>query len=292
MEKDNLKYNKKSQFLIDSRGFTTGLPIGVIMRFLFPGGYFDTKRVDADYAAQAESLRDRGFEISTIGLETLNSGLSRIYPPPHNGETLIYRGWMVTADRYHSLITAVENAGANFFISPAEYLATHHLPNWYPLIRDLTPETHVFSVDENLEGALRGLGWSRFFVKDYVKSLKTSVGSIIHDPAEIATVVAEMRKFRGQIEGGLCIRQVEEFIPETEERYFVLNGKPFGSRRDRAIPAIVWDCAQRINSKFFTVDVVERSDGQQRIVEIGDGQVSNLVGWTVDQFTALWSDWL
>ncbi|MEG4579430.1 ATP-grasp domain-containing protein [Microcoleus vaginatus DQ-U2] len=33
-----------------------------------------------------------------------------------------------------------------------------------------------------------------------------------------------------------------------------------------------------IHSKFFSVDAVERQDGVKRIVEIGDGKVSDLVG--------------
>jgi hypothetical protein len=70
-----------------------------------------------------------------------------------------------------------------------------------------------------LEKALSELEWRKFFIKDYVKSLKTSVGSMIDEPSEIRTVVAEMKKFRGVIEGGLCIRRVEDFIPETEKRY-------------------------------------------------------------------------
>ena len=31
-----------------------------------------------------------------------------------------------------------------------------------------------------------------------------------------------------------------------------------------------------------------RSDGVQRIVEIGDKQVSDLVGWTAERFVQLW----
>lgn len=53
-------------------------------------------------------------------------------------------------------------------------------------------------------------------------------------------------------------------------------------------PDIVKECASRINSKFFSVDAIDRADGCQRIVEIGDGQVSGLVGWSVDRFTSLW----
>jgi ATP-grasp domain, R2K clade family 3 len=258
------------------------------MRFLFPSDYFNPKQADAAYTEQFDRLQTLGFGISVISLETLSSGSAKIFPAPDPGSKLIYRGWMLSAEEYLRLVDIVSNTGANMWISHHEYLVTHHLPNWYPLIGDLTPETHWFSIDDDLESALNKLGWSRFFIKDYVKSLKTSIGSIIDRPSEISQVVAEMQKFRGTIEGGICVRQVEDFISETEQRYFVINGRSFAANPDANIPAIVKECVSRIDSKFFSVDAIERSDGCQRIVEVGDGQVSGLVGWTVDRFADLW----
>jgi hypothetical protein len=37
-------------------------------------------------------------------------------------------------------------------------------------------------------------------------------------------------------------------------------------------------------------NVIGRRDSCKRIVEIGDGQVSGLVGWSVDRFTDLWTE--
>ena len=67
------------------------------------------------------------------------------------------------------------------------------------------------------------------------------------------------------------------------DRYFVINGQSFANEgdyaprtlRDRNIPDIVNHCAKRIKSNFFSIDVVQRKDGVLRIVEIGDGQVSD-----------------
>jgi ATP-grasp domain, R2K clade family 3 len=260
------------------------------MRFLFPSDYFHPQQTDPAYAEQFAHLQNLGFETAVISLEALSSGSAKIFPTPDPGSNIIYRGWMLSAQDYSQLVHVAIRSGANMWISEQEYLSTHHLPNWYPLIRDLTPETHFFSIDEDLEKALNKLGWSKFFIKDYVKSLKTSLGSIIHQPSEISQVVAEMQKFRGTIEGGICVRQVEDFITETEQRYFVINGRAFAVDPDAKIPFIVEKCASRINSKFFSVDAIERRDSCQRIVEIGDGQVSGLVGWTIDRFAALWSE--
>jgi ATP-grasp domain, R2K clade family 3 len=49
-------------------------------------------------------------------------------------------------------------------------------------------------------------------------------------------------------------------------------------------------CADAISSPFFSVDVARRADGVDRIVEIGDGQVSDLVGWSIERFVNIWSE--
>jgi hypothetical protein len=259
-------------------------------RFLFPSDYFQPKQIDVAYAQQLDCLKATGLPTSVICLENLRAGTAQIYPVPAPSETVIYRGWMLAPREYLLLVETVELAGAQMWIAPAEYLATHYLPNWYPLISDLTPETHCFDADGNLERDLTTLGWDSFFIKDYVKSLKTSIGSIIHHPSEIHTVVAEMHKFRGTIEGGICVRPLEDFLPETEQRYLAIDHRVFAATPDLVIPEIVRECAGRINSKFFLVDAIERRDGCHRIVEVGDGQVSGLVGWTSARFADLWHE--
>jgi hypothetical protein len=106
----------------------------------------------------------------------------------------------------------------------------------------------------------------------------------------ITELVAEMTHYRGEIEGGICVRQVEDLLPETERRYFVVDGCAYGADEREAIARIVRTCAERIPSRFFSVDVAQRSDGVLRIVEIGDGQVSDLVGWTPEEFARIWQD--
>lgn len=195
---------------------------------------------------------------------------------------------MVKWDQYATLVRAIDQCGAKAFTSPREYLAAHHLPNWYPLLCGLTPETRVYPKDVDLVAELRALDWNAYFLKDYVKSLKTARGSIVRDPTDAPAVVAEMREFRGEIEGGICVRQVEEFIPDSEQRYFVLHGVAYSASEGMPIPEIVEQCAKRIPSKFFSVDVARRRDGVLRVVEVGDGQVSDLVGWSSTAFADMW----
>ena len=253
-------------------------------RFLYPADPLDPRRIDEMFAPEAAALAEAGFATSVVQLE----GRPRLTPPISPEERVVYRGWMLAAEEYTALVEFVQSRGGIPWISPDTYLLAHHLPRWYPLLSDLTPETVVLSLEEDLPARLAALGWERFFVKDYVKSLKTSIGSLIDRPEDIGAVVAALESYRGQIEGGLCVRRFEPLRPETERRFFVLEGRVWASDPTAEIPEPAMACAARIASPFFSVDVALREDGTARIVEIGDGQVSDLVGWSPERFAEMW----
>jgi hypothetical protein len=136
---------------------------------------------------------------------------------------------------------------------------------------------------------LREINWPTYFLKDYVKSLKTAPGPIVQSAEDAPRHVAAMIEYRGEIEGGLSVRRVERFLPDSETRYFVLRGKPYAPGGQHP-PNVVFQCAERIASPFYSVDVAIRDDGVERVVEIGDGQVSDLVGWTTGAFVRMWRE--
>jgi hypothetical protein len=238
------------------------------------------------FADQWSALTQSGFTASLCTDAVLAGTTPLRNVPP--GCNVVYRGWMVKGEEYAALTRAIEQCGARAFTSPQEYLASHHLPNWYPLVADLTPETRVLPADADIVAELRALGWGAYFLKDFVKSLKTARGSIVRDPAGAPAVIAEMREYRGEIEGGICVRRVEDFMAESERRYFVLCGVGYAASEGVAVSEVVQKCAERLPSKFFSVDVARRADGELRVVEVGDGQVSDLVGWSPEAFAAMW----
>jgi hypothetical protein len=258
----------------------------VPIHFVFSRDSAEPARPEEMFADQWSALTQVGFTASLCSDAVLGGTKPLRNVPP--GAVVVYRGWMVTGDEYAALARAIEQCGAQTFTSSRDYLATHHLPNWYPLLSDLTPETRVFPADADIVAELQALDWGAYFLKDYVKSLKTARGSIVREPAEAPEVIAEMREYRGEIEGGICVRRVEEFMPDSERRYFVLLGAGYGATAGDAVPEIVQKCAQRLPSRFFSVDVARRADGQLRVVEVGDGQVSDLVGWSPEAFAEMW----
>jgi len=179
---------------------------------------------------------------------------------------------MLSASEYGSLVSLLVQAGARPVISAEDYLASHHLPNWYSLIFDLTPETRVFPSDCDLETELRALAWPEYFIKDYVKSLKTSVGSRISKTEQVSAVVADMQRFRGVIEGGFCVRRVESFLPDTERRYFVLDGVAHAASGLVPETPLILESRMAENGVIFSdgieKDFLEFNSGTQAVIGI------------------------
>src|SRR5947209_5903066 len=133
--------------------------------FLLPNDALRPEEPDDFFREQAAALGSAGFSTSLVS-DAVLKGRKRLRGIPA-GRSVIYRGWMLKADEYGSLVNAVEQAGGTPLTSAAEYLAAHHLPNWYPLIPEFTPETRVYPPEADLSRELRALGWGAFFVKDF-----------------------------------------------------------------------------------------------------------------------------
>jgi glutathione synthase/RimK-type ligase-like ATP-grasp enzyme len=64
-----------------------------------------------------------------------------------------------------------------------------------------------------------------------------------------------------------------------------LNGTPHAA--SGSVPDVVKECARRLKQRFYSIDVIERADGELRVVEVGDGQVSDLAGWEAKAFAGI-----
>lgn len=255
------------------------------MQLLFPSNPFSKFAVDDAYAEEFESAHLAGAICHLFSYEEFETGEFKLRSTFGIGEKVLYRGWMLTPEKYSVLHDAVSRAGGSPVTTPTQFRLCHYLPEWYSLCAEFTPNTVVVPRDADFIAAVAGKGWSAYFVKDYVKSLTTSRGSMAATAQEIATVVSLIEKFKGSIEGGVCIREFERFEPETEQRYFVLNGRAYS--QDEVVPGLVHEIAKRIRSPFFSVDVVVSEGGQMRLIELGDGQVSDRKSWLASSFISM-----
>ncbi|PKL80198.1 MAG: hypothetical protein CVV27_00715 [Candidatus Melainabacteria bacterium HGW-Melainabacteria-1] len=255
------------------------------MQFLFPCDYFDKHLPDEMFRDQAHALQSAGHHVYTLDLDQPGSPIR----PRPDAAPMLYRGYMLDPKAYASLEQTVQAQGASLLIPSDMYLRAHHLPGWYPLIQDLTPETVCYRDAAEALAALPALGWKRFFLKDFVKSLKSGAGSIAATPVEAAEILSALESFRGQLEGGICVRRVLDLQVDSERRYFVWRGRAFASCPQAPIPALVQACCERVDSDFFSVDIAQDASQRDWVIEIGDGQVSDLVGWSAEAFARIFA---
>lgn len=252
------------------------------MRFLYPCDAFDSKQPDEIYQAEYAAAKAAGFACSLFSMEDFECGDFRPRPAFEAGEQVIYRGWMLSPDNYAFLHGAIYKKGATPLTSVVQYRYCHYLPEWYATCEDFTPKTIFTTKDTNFKALLADVNWQAYFIKDYVKSLTTSRGSVARNIDDITEVIRQIEKYKGNIEGGICIREYEDLLPETEERYFVFRAKAFS--RNGIVPELVQQIATRIDSPFFSVDIVQAANGDLRLIELGDGQVSDIKKWPVEAF--------
>lgn len=247
------------------------------LHILYPSEPFNLKEVSETYAQEYE-IAHQQFSCSLIDLDGNPNGKLNV---PDNCKVL-YRGWMLTANQYEDLLRKVETP----VTSLSAYLSTHHLPNWYDQCLELTPKTVFLENEEGVDEAVAQLDWAGYFVKDFVKSLTTSRGSFAKDAKEIKEVLHLIRQYRGFLEGGICLREQEAFEPGTEERVFVVKGKPYGRE---GVVLGAWGPALKMPSDFYSMDIVKNTQGEWRLVELGDGQVSDYKNWDPHRFVELFS---
>lgn len=252
------------------------------MRILYPSDPFNKKEPDEAYEEEFIAAQKVGLLCSIFSVEDFELGDFNPRPMLVSGDEILYRGWMLTSDRYKQLQHVIEAKGSTLVTTLQQYLKCHYLPEWYAQCEDITPKTIFLTKNDDFATALSRTGWSAYFVKDYVKSLTTSRGSVARNANEVREIVGLIEKYRGQIEGGICIRELEDIQTETEERYFVFRGEAFA--REGVVSDFVTSIARRIDSPFFSLDIVFSSTGVPRLMELGDGQVSDRKKWPAARF--------
>lgn len=249
--------------------------------FLFPSEPFNQKVIDDCYTHELEQA-SQSFECLFFDIETLADNVIKFSKPLmfFDGANVIYRGWMLKPHQYEALQEALSKKGLNLIIDLSTYLKSHYMPNWYNELQNFTMKTSFFTFDEII--CLQTDFDTPVFVKDYVKSLTSSEGSIAKNLSSLKEKVHKLKKTRGEIEGGIVLREFIELLPNYEERYFVYQGKAYS--RDGIVPEIVQQIATIHNTPFFSIDIAKRVNGDEILIEVGDGQVSDIKKWNVKDF--------
>ena len=252
------------------------------MQIIYPSDYFSSNNPDENYEDEFHYARQYGLNCILLSSQHLLENRFKFSGNFAANEPVIWRGWMLKQEEYQALYNAVSSHSASMLISADNYISCHHITGWYELCRNHTPESIFLKESDDFAEVTSQLKWPAYFVKDYVKSLTTSRGSIAKDAEEIQEILTNIKQYRGEIEGGVVLRKVEDFKAETERRYFSLSGEIYSS--DDIVPEIVQKIAKNIQSPFFSIDMVETTASDLRLIEIGDGQVSDIKQWDAQKF--------
>ncbi|MET9570688.1 ATP-grasp domain-containing protein [Streptomyces virginiae] len=267
------------------------------------------RRVDAHFAAEARQLRAAGGRVLLVDHDALLAGdaeraLARV---PDGAGAVWYRGWMVPADRYGALDAALRRRGGRLAVTAQEYRRAHELPGWYGTFADLTPASAWLPAEPGrtpdplrLTALAAGLPPGAAVVKDYVKSRKHEWDEACYVP-ELGDADA-LRRVVGRfvalqedfLAGGVVLRAFEDFVaPLTEAgtaaaaevRVWWRDASPklVTAHPDSPVAEVVTPdlapvraAVEALGCPFVTTDLALRADGVWRVVEVGDGQVSDL----------------
>lgn len=257
---------------------------------LIPADVLRPRRPDEHFADEAAAAREAGITVALFdhGFTDAGAAVARV---PADAD-VVYRGWMLTAERYAELAAALAARGAHLRTSPAHYRQGHELPGWYAAVQPVTPHTTWTTGDgrADFERACRALGEGPAVLRDWTKSMKhhwheAAYIPDVRDPEAAWKVAARFRELRGDdFTGGFVLRAFEHLHGSEVRTWWVAGScrlvtahpdtpddpPPPGVNLDLIEPAM-----RALALPFATADLTRDDTGRWRLVEIGDGQVSD-----------------
>lgn len=266
----------------------------MVNTILFPSSFFSTHKIDEDLQEEYDAVLRTGlFDVILFGYEQwFHEGKLVLAKMPTEKVYAVYRGWMMQPDLYEQFYTQLAQQGIFLVTNPNEYANMHVFPNVYPMVREDTAKMSVFPLHEEIDIVRVKQEFSRFMVKDYVKSVKgTEFPKYFDhsiDQSSFNQWMEVFYKYRGDLlTGGICIKEyldLKRYGNKTNEfRVFYINHKAAAITRNSGQmqvtaepPKELIEMYQDLPSVLYTVDYAELQDGTWRIIKAGDGEVSGL----------------
>lgn len=282
------------------------------MKIIFCSDPIYPGQPDMSYENEVQAARSVGFEFELVDFEQLTksgnaAAAMRKVRGSETPELAFYRGWMLRPAAYEQLYNALQERGVLLINSPMAYRHCHYLPESFEVIAPYTPATIWIPLPECLDmdhvrQELIVFGDKPLVLKDYVKSRKHEWAEACYIPAAsdgeaVAHVVKRFLELQGdEVSEGLVFREYvplqnigvhsKSGMPLTKEfRLFFLDDQVLHSSEywtegvysgEKPPIEIFQEVAQKVQSRFFTMDVAQRTDGSWIIVELGDAQVAGL----------------
>ena len=245
------------------------------MTLIVPADPLRPRRPDEHFAPEAAAARGVGVPVVLVDHDCLARGDASGLPDVEDG---VYRGWMLRSEHYPPL--------AGLRTSAPQYRQAHELPGWYDILAPVTPES-VWTVGfsrADFDRARLALGPGPAVLRDYTKSMKHYWHEAAYIPdlalADPAWAVADrfVQLRDGDLTGGFVLRRFEDFAaPELRtwwgDGVCRIVGPHPDLPADTVVPqpdlTAIGPLIEKLGLPFVTVDVVHRTDGVWRVVELG-----------------------
>lgn len=140
---------------------------------LFPCSYFERDKPDDVFAAEHRAaMASPRLDVRLCNFDEFDEGSALKLDRPADGPTAcIWRGWMMTPERYARFYEQCRRLGLDLITSPEAYELMHCFPNAYRLMNPGdTPRIAVF--DDRVSAEVVNGTFDAFMMKDFVKSVK------------------------------------------------------------------------------------------------------------------------
>jgi ATP-grasp domain, R2K clade family 3 len=273
------------------------------LNVLFCADPLAASKVEPHFAEQAEVVRVLGGAVAVIDHDALMAGDTRtaLRRVPGGSRPWWYRGWMIPTPHYTLLANALAERGIELRVCPDQYRTAHELPGWHDMFAELTPESvwmpsrpGAAPTPAVVADLVAPLGAGAAVAKDWVKSRKHEWEDAcfipdLTDLTHATRVIARMVELQeDSLNGGIVVRRFEHYRHSdgraVEARVWWIDGSPVlaGPHPDTPDQKLQPDltniapAVKRLGCRFVATDIAQREDGAWRVVEVGDGQVSDL----------------
>lgn len=266
---------------------------------VFPSDYFSSKTVDGEYMPERNAALGTGlFDCALFSYRKWEEQgiLSLNFSGNTSGEEMsvpaIYRGWMMSPEKYCKFYMSLLQKGIRLITAPQEYKLAHYFPDAYPYLKADTAKIAIYPLHSKIDVDELKKTFGRFIVKDYVKSVKGIKFPAFFDENTTQKQFDEAMKlfysYRGDIlSGGICVKQhfiLKKYGQHSNEwRVFYAKGIPCEAMPNSEQPENAARPPQNLTEKYknlpspyYCLDYAELETGQWGILESGDGGVSGL----------------
>ena len=211
---------------------------------------------------------------------------------------------MGAAEDYAARFESLLQTGVRLIHSPAQYRLTSLLPEWYPLLSDLTPRTRCYEEPPTARQVGDEFGWPVFLKGERQTSRHDAAAAVARDAGEFERAMGLWRAdpiLRWQrvvarqhvpLRPASDVPAAANVLPASFEfRTFWWRGRPVGFGRywtshvyaatdaERAAAlAVALEAARRLDVPFVAVDVAQAGDGRWWVIEPNDAQDCGYAG--------------